>query len=726
MSHKTDWLKGLNPEQARAVTHDYGPLLILAGAGSGKTTVLVARTGRLIAEGIADPQQICVLTFTNKAAKELKHRVGLKVGKAAAKIWAGTFHSFGLHLLRKYHRQAKLSRHFGVIDGSDCQALVKELMQNTKIVGKDKFDTEKLLSMVNDIRSRGGPKLSGPTDEYDEMAEIIAPKFSRKLELLGVVDFEGLLLKPLQLMKEHPEVLAEVQSQFTHMMVDEFQDTNLIQMDLINRIVAPHKNLAVVGDDDQSIYGWRGACVSNILDFPKNYKGSEVIRLERNYRSTPAILELANESIKKNEKRHGKILRSEGSKDTGEKPELFVLENEDSEAEFVVDQIRFFKEQGYHHKEVAILYRSNSQGGLIESYLRRANIPYAVSGGTSFFDRKEIKDILSYMRCSFSPHDVAFRRIVNSPSRGIGDVTIEKLIEHCEHQKISFYEAAKEWRKVGSGGGRVSESASSQSEDSPLADESSNGDIFTHANIDQGESSTQAPRVSTDGIQIKSGESIDRLFKFLKELPNKLLSATNGAYGDALVNAFTELGYKEYVYQTAGDPAVAEKKWQLVEIFGRVFESSIFKNGPTEASIKSFVDSMELRDDVIDSEEEKDEVQLLTFHACKGLEFPVCLMVGLEEDIIPHRTLGLDIDEERRLFYVGVTRAQKRLVLSRCQQRRRHGSLKPSSPSRFVVEIPTHLVKEFPYGNRPVTAEEKEDLVSSFLASLASKPSVKI
>lgn len=243
----SDWIRGLNPEQSKAVLHNYGPLLILAGAGSGKTTVLVARTGRLISERIADPKQICVLTFTNKAAKELKHRVGQRVGKSAAKIWAGTFHSYGLHLLRKYHKQARLAKNFGVVDASDCQSIVKELAKDTKILGRDKFDTEKLLNLVNDFRTNG-PKLSGPTDEYDEMAEVIAPKFVKKLELLGVVDFEGLLLKPLQMMKEFPEVLEDVQNSFTQMMVDEFQDTNVVQMDLINRIVEKHKNIAVVGD----------------------------------------------------------------------------------------------------------------------------------------------------------------------------------------------------------------------------------------------------------------------------------------------------------------------------------------------------------------------------------------------------------------------------------------------------------------------------------------------
>lgn len=443
------WTQGLNAEQIEAVQHNDGPLLILAGAGSGKTTVLVARTGRMIADGIARPEEMCVLTFTNKSARELKHRVAAKVGDRAKGLWAGTFHSFGLRLLRTYHKEAGLPAQFGVIDQSDSQSILKELFKDIKITGKDKFDLEEVLSIINRRRVYGREKQEA-FDEYHELAEILLPKFIKKMELLGVVDFESLLLKPIELFNEHPHVLEKVQNQFKYMMVDEFQDTNDTQMKLIEKMVAKHNNICVVGDDDQSIYGWRGAQVANILDFPKNFKPCKVIRLERNYRSSPVILRAANELIEKNKKRHGKVLKAEGNFRTQEMPEVFTLGNEDEECQFIVREMRQLLSFGYQYKDMAVLYRSNSQGGLLEGVLRQNQIPYSVSGGTGFFDRKEIKDILAYLRFSLNPNDVGLRRIINTPARGIGDTSVEKINQFAMNTKMSFVAAAQQWQKQGS------------------------------------------------------------------------------------------------------------------------------------------------------------------------------------------------------------------------------------------------------------------------------------
>ena len=669
MSH---WYQGLNSEQAKAVAHNYGPLLILAGAGSGKTTVLVARTGRLIEERIAPAKNICVLTFTNKAAREMKHRVTAKLGSSAKGIWAGTFHSFGLQLLRRYHRQAKLSKQFGVIDSGDAQSIIKDLVKEVKNPLKDKFDSEKVLSLINDLRSLG--KFSYPIDdEYAAAAEVLLPKYVKRLELLGVVDFEGLLLKPMELFKSHPEILEELQESIHQLMVDEFQDTNSLQMSLINALVKKHRNITVVGDDDQSIYGWRGADVNNILDFPRLYKPCEVIKLENNYRSTPSILDVANSVIQKNVKRHGKLLKSDRL-DRGAKPEVFVYETEDEESENIVEHITHFYKQGYKYKDIAILYRSNSQGGFVEAQLRRAQVPYSLSGGTAFFDRREIKDILAYMRSSLAPHEVAMRRIINSPSRGIGEVTVQKIADYSENHKVSFYQAVQNWREA--------------------------------------------------DIPEKTGENIDALRTFLEELPNKLVQGNPGeSAGETLLRVFTEIGYRQFVYASVTEPQAAEKKWMFVEIFSRVLDSFVMKGGRTLDTIKEFIDCMELRDQLDDSPDGKevDQVQLLTLHACKGLEYPVCLLIGVEEDIIPHRTLGSDIDEERRLFYVGVTRAKSHLVLTRARMRKRYGSLKPSSPSRFLVEIPDELVEVHESGFRPVSGDQRESLVASFLKQLDQK-----
>lgn len=669
MAH-SQWHHGLNPEQVKAVDHTHGPLLILAGAGSGKTTVLVARTGKLISDGYARPEEICVLTFTNKAARELKHRVQKKLGSQAQGLWAGTFHSFGLRLLRQFHKEAGLPAQFGVIDQSDSQSILKELLKDIKVTGKDKFDLETVLELINKRRTLGREKLEG-FDEYHEVAEMLMPKFLKKMELLGVVDFESLLLKPLEMFRDHPEILKTAQDRFRYMMVDEFQDTNDVQMRLIEKLVAGHGNLCVVGDDDQSIYGWRGAQVANILDFPKNFKNCEVIRLERNYRSSPVILKVANELIQKNKKRHGKVLKAEGHFLRQDLPEIFTLGNEDEEAQFVVRELRGMLAEGRQYQDMAILYRSNSQGGLIEGHFRQNQIPYTVSGGTGFFDRKEIKDILAYLRFAISANDVSLRRIINTPARGIGDTTVERINQYAINTKMTFTRAAQEWQKT--------------------------------------------------GVIDSAGESIDRLFEMMRSLPKRLMSHPNSETpGQELLKFLNEIHYREYLFTTSKDTHAGDKKWILVEIFARVLDSFARKGGATEKTLREFVDSMELRDDM-NEEEDRNKVSLMTLHACKGLEFPCVTIVGVEEDLIPHKTLGSDIDEERRLFYVGLTRAKEKLVLTRCKMRTRHGTQRPVTPSRFLLEIPPDTVRDYKGEFRPVTSDQREGLLAGFLQGLDSK-----
>lgn len=672
----SQWLKGLNPEQAKAVLHNYGPMLILAGAGSGKTTVLVARTGRLISERIAKADEICVLTFTNKSARELKHRVAARLGAQGKGLWAGTFHSFGLQILRRFHRHVNLSPHFGVVDQSDCNSIIKDLLKDVTNSSKDKFDVDKLLNMVNDLRTGEALAHEGQ-DEYHEMADYLLPKFNKRLDVLGVVDFEGLLIKPLQLFKENPDILEKVQGMFTQVMVDEFQDTNRVQMGLIQKLVQSHQNITVVGDDDQSIYGWRGAEVKNILNFPHDYKKCEVIKLERNYRSTCEILAVANAAISKNKNRHGKVLIAEASQASGELPEVFVLEREEDECDFVVAEINHFMREGYKFKDFAILYRSNTQGGLIEGSLRRANMPYSITGGTSIFDRREVKDMMAYLKQALSPNEVSLRRIINVPSRGIGDTSVEKLSDFAKEKKYSFIDACRLWREA--------------------------------------------------GVHENAGESLDELLKFLNQLPELILDFRVGTGpGQKLVDIFDRLGYRNYILSTAADAASAEKKWVVVEIMGRILDTYMGKRAYTQEVLKSFVDSMMLRDDLNDEQEDKNKIQLMTLHASKGLEFPVVILAGVEEDLLPHKNLGSDIDEERRLFYVGVTRAKRKLVMSYCQFRKRNGAVRPVVPSRFLLEIPTNLYKEYPLGSRPVTGEDRDNLVADFLAGLTSKiPAVK-
>lgn len=663
-----NWLAGLNPEQCVAVSHDHGPLLILAGAGSGKTTVLVSRTGRLISEKIATANQIAVLTFTNKSARELKHRVQAKIGDRAKGLWAGTFHSFGLQILRKNYKKIGLSSHFGVLDQSDSQAVVKELLKTIKNSTKEKFDVDKLLNLIN-LRRAGKKIPPGYYDEYHELAEVLVEKYEAKLKSLGVTDFEGLLLEPLRLFKNHPEVLIGLQNQFSQIMVDEFQDTNLEQMKLIQALTATHQNLTVVGDDDQSIYGWRGAEIQNILNFPRDYKTCQVVKLERNYRSTPTILDLGNEVISKNKKRHGKILKSTQAQSTHEKPEVFVLDNEDEEADFVVREVKNLQTKDFKYSDIAVLYRSNTQGGFIESSFRRAQIPYQISGGTSIFDRKEAKDWLAYIKQSIWPDEVSLRRIINTPPRGIGDTTIQKLSDFGNSNNQDFQTACKNWREA--------------------------------------------------GIPEKQGESIDTFLKWLWTFPQRILDddSIGGTYSARFEKLVRESGYRDYLSQQSNEGAAFEKKWQVIEIVGRILESFINRRQPTIETLKEFIDCMLLRDDP-NEDEKKNQVQLMTFHASKGLEFPAVMLVGIEEDLLPHKRLGGDLDEERRLFYVGITRAEKNLVLTYCRERKKMGVIKPVFPSRFLQEVNADLYKRYEHGARPVSGEVRETMVSDFLKKL--------
>jgi superfamily I DNA/RNA helicase len=665
-----DWTKGLNPEQREAVLHIKGPLLILAGAGSGKTTVLVSRTGQILQAGGVKASEICVLTFTTKAARELKHRVGAKIGPSAKDLWTGTFHSFGLKILRKYHEQAGLPAGFGVIDQGDSTEIIKELMSNLRNSAKDGFKTDKLLSILNQWRESGRRSPQNPADEYEVMVQVLLPKYVRRLELLGVVDFEGLLLKPLELFKKNPEVLSEVRAMFKHVMVDEFQDTNITQFNLVRALIDEHRNIAVVGDDDQSIYGWRGACVANILDFPKHFDNCKVIRLERNYRSTPAIIGIANEVISKNTARHGKVLRPNPDADHGHLPELFVYENDDVESEEIVSHVQYFIDKGYTAGDIAVLYRSNGQGGMIEAQLRRGQIPYSITGGTGFFDRKETKDVLAYLRCSLHPNEIAFRRVINTPPRGIGEATIERIEEHSKIIGFKFHVAARKWREA--------------------------------------------------GVPEKTGEQINDFFKIVDRFPDEILRGDPSiSVGQALVKKMADIGYKAFLRQTCKDDLTLTKKWAVLEIFGRVLDAFVERGGRTEKTLLEFVDSMELRD--MQDDEEKDKVpkvQLLTLHACKGLEFPVVIFIGCEEDLIPHRTLGSDVSEERRLFYVGVTRAKERLVLTRARTRKRFGKFSAVAPSRFLLEIPEKMVTAFESGFRPVGESERKNLMADLFAKI--------
>lgn len=654
----------LNPEQQEAVFHSEGPLLILAGAGSGKTTVLVSRTERLLLEKKTTAERICVLTFTNKAAAELKSRVAKRLGKQAAKVWAGTFHGFGLQFLKEHWKEAELPQRFGVIDGNDALAILKDLLRDHKAYEKDRFDVETLMSKIGKLRD--GSSVLDDTVE-SAMATTLAPKFVKRMRHLGVVDFEELLLRPLKLLKEHSRLREKMQARYDYVMVDEFQDTNATQMLLVDQLTASHRNLAVVGDDDQSIYGWRGAEIRNILDFPKRYASCAVIRLERNYRSTSSILDMANAIIATNTQRHAKILKP-GVENLGQVPELFVFENEDDEVEQVMAELKRFKEQGYLWSDMAILYRSNSQGGLMEGGLRHSGIPYKLTGGTALFDRKEVKDALAFIRSSLHPTEVSFRRIINVPARGIGEKTLESI--ELEAENLSFHQKARLWAK---------------------------------SNPDE-----------------KASGSILEIFAFLEELKTQLIHSSASAE-DVLTGELRRIGYRDLVNQSYRDAQIADRRWLTVAILGRILDGMFSRHGRDLGTLEKFIDCMELRDPIEEPGEERaNEVQMMTLHACKGLEFPLVFLLGIEEDLLPHARLGQNVDEERRLFYVGVTRAKKHLVLSRVRERKRYGRMQTVAPSRFLLELNPKLFQEFT-GGRPLVAGARESMLADLMKRLDKK-----
>jgi len=656
------WLAHLNSEQREAALHNHGPLLILAGAGSGKTTVLVSRTGRLIEEKIVPPEGLCVLTFTNKAARELKHRVTSKLGSRSKGVWAGTFHSFGLQLLKVHHKAIGLPKQFGVIDPSDAGSLLKEQLMSFHLGDKTAYDAERLLSTMSRFREEGRTERE-KDDEYEEAVEWLIPRYEKKLRHLGVVDFDDLLLKPLELLQNPGPIRTQILEQCQQVMVDEFQDTNSTQMRLVRALTQNHHCLTVVGDDDQSIYGWRGACIKNILDFPKLYQNCKVVRLEKNYRSSPAIIQVANEIIKKNKERHTKQLVAT-REETNQLPEVLVFPSENEEAEGIATDISIQLSRGAKAQEIAVLFRSNSQGALIEAELRRMGHPYSLSGGTAFFDRREIRDVIAYLKCAVRPQEVPFRRILNVPSRGIGDKTIDSLTHFSENNKCSFFEAAQKWQQ---------------------------------AQVDS-----------------RAGEALQALFTHLKTLPQFLLFSLGQTPAQSLMTFLKQLHYPAHLEKTSPNALTAQKRWKHIELFADIMGKYLDKNRSLQG-LTDFLERMDLRD--TPDEETKNEIQLMTLHACKGLEFAIVYFMGVEEDLIPHKRLGADISEERRLFYVGVTRAKDRLIFTRCRKRKKQGRFEAAVASRFLLEIPEDFYVEH-IGGRPSQDSGRKALLKDLYKKL--------
>jgi len=652
-------LYDLNPEQQRAATHESGPLLILAGAGTGKTRTIVARITWLVSTGV-DPAKILAVTFTNKAAREMKERIKGMIDDKASEITACTFHALCVRILRADAVKIGYKNNFTIFDEGDQLGLIKKVIN--RVTAKDeKLDPGLAKNLISKAKNNGW---SAPQDDETVIGAVYA-RYNRDLLSLNAMDFDDLLVKAVQLLNEHPDVRDKWRSRYSQMLVDEFQDTNRLQLDLVSLLASGSPpNICVVGDDDQSIYGWRGAEVSNILEFEKHFPNPEVIRLEQNYRSTNAILSTANRLIKNNPRRRGKNLWS--SQEGGEPVHVVCVPDDKIEAEFVINEVgalRATNQIPWEH--FAIIYRMNAQSRLMEENLRRMRIPYRLVGGKSFFDRREIKDVLATMTCLVNPDDdISLLRIINTPPRGIGATTVQLALDQSAVANKSLFETLT------------------------------------------------SPDFAIE-ISRKTAASIREFGDELASTRIHLL--TPGADVCGIVSRFiNDSGYMDDLKRSCKTPEEAlNRESGVKEILNALADHQNRKRG----DIRDFLDELSLnREREEDKKEDAKGLTLITMHAAKGLEFPHVFLVGAEDGILPHeRSKGEGtVDEERRLFYVGITRAMKSLTITHCRNRNKFGSAMSCRPSPFLKEAEGEGVLVESYEDimsRPVA---EEDIVTSF------------
>lgn len=641
MSHR---LSILNEAQREAVTTLSGPLLVLAGAGTGKTRVITYRMAELIRSGVR-PERILSVTFTNKAAKEMLERTKHLLGGLKQRPWISTFHSLCVNVLRSDIEVLGYPAQFTILDRGDQESIARSVLRDIR-VAESSLKPSDLLSIISKWKSVGirpDRAKDAAEDDKEFLAAMAYRKYQARLKSTGGVDFDDLLLLTNELFNNHPEILARHQRRFDHVQVDEYQDTNGTQFELIEALVREHQNLCVVGDDDQSIYGWRGAEVRHILGFGQYFPGAKTVRLEENYRCTDAILEMANELVRHNRQRHKKTLRA--TKKAREDVRFKEFEDEQIEAEMVVREIRFYIQQkGVPARDFCILFRTNEQPRVFEQELRRAGVPYLLMGSQSFYDRKEVKDILCYLRVLASPVDeAALLRVINTPPRGIGEASVEKVLTRAVHSGRPFFETV------------------------PIA-------------LQEGEITVKAA-----GAMQAFQEKLHRFRQRFEEQPRAMVELTREMIESFDYHSEIERQYKEPHQQLARQASLDE----FINSIGQYLERT---PQPDLAEYLSTV-ALEGREDEPDKEKQaqEDAVKLMTLHSAKGLEFPRVYMVGLEEGILPHKRsvdgTEENIAEERRLCYVGVTRAQDYLTLTRAASRMKWGKRRQSVPSRFLKEM---------------------------------------
>lgn len=644
-------LQGMNDKQAEAVLTTEGPLLVMAGAGSGKTRVLTHRVAYLIEEQGVNPWNILAITFTNKAAREMQERVGKLLGESARDIWVSTFHALCVRILRRDIDKLGYNRAFTIADTSEQRTLMKRICSELNVDTK-KYDPRAILSAISNAKNA----MQTATDyaalnshANNPLNQIVAKAYvlyQKELEDSQALDFDDLIMKTIELFEKDPETLEYYQNKFHYIHVDEYQDTNDAQYQLVTLLAAKYKNLCVVGDADQSIYGWRGANMNNILNFERDYPEAHTVMLEQNYRSTQTILKAANEVIANNLVRKEKNLWTENG--TGDKISYYRAQNEHDESQFVVSKIQAeISEHGYHYNDFAVLYRTNAQSRMIEETFMKSTVPYTMVGGHKFYDRKEIRDILAYLTLIVNPRDaMSFERVVNTPKRGIGPGSVDKLRQFANENGWSLLEAAQNVTLANAISARIR--AKIEDFGRLMADLTKEADYLTITEL-------------TDEILTKSG--------YLQ-----MLKAENDLQ--------------------------AQTRQENLEEFKSVTQEYDQKHGEDEGDnrqkLMNFLSDLALVSDQDDVDEKAPKVTLMTLHAAKGLEFPVIFLVGMEEGIFPlYRSLSneKELEEERRLAYVGITRAKRKLYLTNAYSRMLYGRVQRNQPSQFVEEINDDLIK---------------------------------
>jgi len=628
----------LNDRQLEAVRATEGPVLVIAGAGSGKTRVLTERIAHLVVERGVRPHEILAFTFTNRAAREMKERLEKNNPGITDRLWVGTFHATGVRILRSEGERIGIQRRFSIYDADDSADLVKEILSKQVVMGgmmgSPSAMRDRISRWKNDLMT---PEMAaeGASDNIERKVAAVYREYERGLRRANALDFDDLIAKVVELFSVHPEVKERYARRFRYVLVDEFQDTNPIQMALIDALASHHRNLFAVGDDDQSIYSWRGARVDHILNFEELYPGTKVVRLEQNYRSTQTILDAANHVIAHNKGRKGKNLWTDLGK--GEKAGLLVSMDEETEAINVLDAVKSLVADGYSPREIAVLYRTNAQSRALEDVFKLGSVPYQIIGGVRFYERMEVRDILAYCKFLANPaDDVSLKRIVNVPPRGLGKSTYESLSSMARSNDTTVLEALR------------------------------------------------------TGAHFLATAQKKRVGAFL-ELVSKLREIAKDSPAPRVVEAIiAETGYKEFLRQNYPD---ADARIENVDEV--VAAAEAYTQGRDDASLAAFLEEIALVADVDSLDDIKGQVTLMTLHNAKGLEYDCVIIAGLEDGLVPHYN-SLDtieeLEEERRLFYVGMTRARKRLFLSYANMRRRMGVIEGGSPSRFLAEIPDECV----------------------------------